>query len=102
MKIKDLQKNFLDKGTFRGEMFLLPPDITLDFVHECHKKNVEILGIDAFFIKGDAIQPILEHSIDFSSSYYRQKGENIFEDALLFLQDRMHLDIYFEIIVKLP
>jgi len=65
---------------------LFSKENAIAFVDACEIYKVSILGIDAFYLyDNNQIQPSLEDSIDFSSSFYTQKNESIFADAKEFL-----------------
>jgi hypothetical protein len=57
---------FKDRAILKGGMMFLPRDVAIQFVHECKNLGLKILGIDGFYLFGDAVQPSLDHSIDFS------------------------------------
>lgn len=57
---------FKDRAVQKGGMMFLPKHVAIQFVHECKSQGVKILGIDGFYLLGDAVQPSLDHSIDFS------------------------------------
>lgn len=57
---------FKDKAILKGGMMFLPKNVAIQFVHECKNQGVKILGVDGFYLFGDAVQPSLDHSIDFS------------------------------------
>lgn len=58
----------------------------------CQKAKLPILGIDAFKIFGDKIQPSMENSIDLSL-----ENKN-YDLALNFLTDRRNLEFMYEIV----
>jgi hypothetical protein len=92
-----VEKLFESKAIKRGLMLIYTKEDALQFVQECQKQNVGILGIDAFFLFPDtnAIQPSHADSIDFSSGSY--SGTDIYNDALTLINTR-EPSMYFEII----
>lgn len=70
---------------------------SLDFVCECEKMNINIIGIDAFYSLDGKIQPTLEHSIDFSSKHYSLETDSFFIAAREFILSKQE-DLYFEIV----
>jgi hypothetical protein len=83
---------FKDKAIIRGGLMLFTKNDALQFLKECQKQNLKILGIDSFILLGEKIQPSMENSIDFSKTY---KTDN-FETAEEFIRTRSD-DFYFEI-----
>ena len=66
----------------------------------CAQHAIEVLGIDAFRVEGDRIQPLMEHSIDFSlSSPPAGRRNGCHDEAIKFLLGRGGSDIWFEVVV---
>lgn len=86
---------FKEKFVQRGGVTLLSKTDAVQFIRECSKENIKILGIDGFLMFEDKIQPSLENSIDFTTSY--AKKDNIYEQALNFI-DRIDAKYYFEVV----
>jgi hypothetical protein len=62
-----IEKEFWEKGIFRGTLIVFPKDIDIELIKACKRESVEILGIDGFLLHPDnGIQPFLEYSIDFT------------------------------------
>ncbi len=91
-KIENL---FKDRGVQRGGIHLYSKYDALNFVEECYKQSVYILGIDGFYITEDITEPSIENSIDFT--ILPLKREDIFEMAKKFL-DKREDSLFFEII----
>ncbi len=84
------KKAAIDRGTW----FLLRKDDAVDFIVECQKASIEILGIDGFYkIDEVTIQPSMEHSIDYSL----EPTQNVHEKAIKFLK-AMPDNLFFEIV----
>ncbi len=64
----------------------------INLVYLCQQENIKVLGIDAFILFGDAIQPSMENSIDLS---YEENG---YELAKKFLNDRVNTEFVYEIV----
>lgn len=96
-----------------GGWFIYTKQDAIEFIEECKKQAVLVLGIDGFFrgkdishqsipnlsVTPDSIQPSMEHSVDFSSSDYVSKAGDIYVDAEMFLKnmpDRMYFEIVCE------
>jgi hypothetical protein len=88
---------FKEKFLQRGGVTLLSKTDTVQFIRECSKDDIRILGIDGFLLVGDKIQPSLENSIDFTASY--AKRDNIYEQALNFV-DPIDAQYYFEVVYE--
>lgn len=75
---------------------LLPKEDAIQFVSECEKRNIRILGVDSFRVFGDKIQPSLEDSIDFSmtneTTEYRKAQSFIRSRSDGFLFEITHTD----------
>lgn len=92
-----VEKIFFDRAVERGGLLLFTKMIAIKFVEECKRQNLGILGIDGFYISENKTQPSMENSVDFSSTYYIQKTQNIYSDALRFLQTKDE-NLFFEIV----
>lgn len=87
---------FSDRAINRGGILLFSKKDALDFIEQCKKLEVVILGIDGFFISESYTQPSLEDSIDYSSTL---SNNDIYEKALEFVNNR-NANLYFEIICE--
>jgi hypothetical protein len=92
-----VEKMFIDKALKRSVdrgITFYSKNVALEFVRECKKEGIVILGIDAFFLTETTTQPSMEDSIDFSASSY--KGNDIYQDSIVLLEtrkDNMHFEI---------
>ena len=99
-KEKDINMRFHDRGLVRGGMLLLPPEIAMEFIRDCEAEGIQLLGFDAFRLKGNSIQPLMEHSIDLSTEPFKAMGKNKQLDAAKdFLSKRLQDDLMFEMVV---
>lgn len=78
-------------------LIILKKNDAKNFIVECEKENIPILGIDAFSINNDYIQPILDKSIDFTSYQYKKLNTNNYALAKKHIDEQSN-DIYFEIV----
>lgn len=90
---------FKSKAIFRNDMMLFSKEHAIEFINACENHAYVILGIDAFHIFEDKIQPSLENSVDFSSNLYKQKTEDNISDAREFLSHREN-SLVFEIVYR--
>ncbi len=89
-----VEKLFIDKSVHRYGIYLYSKTVALEFIRECIKQNIPILGIDGFFISENKTQPSMEDSINFSSQVFTV---DIYEKAILFINSRSN-NLYFEIV----
>jgi hypothetical protein len=89
-----VEKLFLSKAINRAGIYLYAKENALNFVEECKKQDVTVLGIDSFYLTESTIQPSMDNSIDFSTASI---GKGIFDEAIQFLKQRGD-DLYFEIV----
>jgi len=83
-----------------GGVVTFSPSIALEIVNDCKMKQINILGIDGFSITEKGIQPLQEHSMDYTASWSRKLLEtsDVWELVIGFITERLNLDIFFEII----
>lgn len=89
-----VEKMFLSKAINRGGIYLYSKGNALQFVEECKRQDMAVLGIDSFYLTDSTIQPSLDNSIDFSTRSFEKR---IFDEAIQFLKQRGD-DLYFEIV----
>jgi len=92
-----VEKQFQDKAIVRGGIMLFTKDNALSFVKACKESGVQVLGIDAFHLLEENIQPSLDNSVDFSSSEYELNAEDIYSEAMNFLNEKSN-NLFFEIV----
>ena len=90
----------LFEGSFlkRHGLLLLKPDRAVEFVYECEKQRVVLLGIDVFLLSQDHIQPLMELGIDFtlvSNSYPIITRYNMAREKI-----RSTENLYYEIVIE--
>ena len=89
-----VEKAFLGKAINRAGIYLYSKRNALDFLEECKKQDVPVLGIDSFYLTESTIQPSMDNSVDFSTRSFEKK---ILDEAIQFLKQRGD-DLYFEIV----
>src|ERR1700722_11436652 len=89
-----VEKAFLCKAINRAGIYLYSKRNALDFLEECKKQDVPVLGIDSFYLTESTIQPSMDNSVDFSTRSFEKK---ILDEAIQFLKQRGD-DLYFEIV----
>ena len=78
-----------------GKWFVMSKKNSIDFVNACKREGIVILGIEAFYLRENGIQPSMDNSIDYTS----QKNKNIkdvYSEAINFLNqsdESMHFEI---------
>lgn len=80
--MNDVELLFKDRALIKGGLMLFSKNDAVQFIRECHKQKIKILGIDSFRLIGDKIQPSLENSIDFSvtnETTNYEKAENFID-----------------------
>ncbi len=97
-----VELRFQDKSISRGNDLVYPKSTAIEFIKECQKENIQILGVDAFIIKENFHQPSLDNSIDFTLSPYKNASKmNTWEIAIGFLNERNN-EFFFEIVCDNP
>lgn len=94
-----VEKIFENKAKKRRNLLLFSKLNAIEFIEECKKYNIEILGIDGFELYDIYIQPFLEHSIDFTTVQNLEDINNgdRYHKAIEFLKSRND-DLFFEIV----
>ena len=92
--MSQIESLFEDKAIKRSNILLFSKENALEFIDECRKRNIVILGIDGFYLTEKTIQPSMDNSIDYSR---RPFSESIYEEAIGFLKNSDD-KLYFEIV----
>lgn len=95
---QDLSKEFAPRAIERHGLILLQSADAAQYVERCAEHGVAVLGIDAFLVTDDGVQPLMEHSIDFSASHPPIENETVYQKAIDLLKARDHLNLWFEIV----
>lgn len=88
-----VEEMFLDKSIDRSGIIVYSKKDALDFIEECRKNGIKLLGIDGFYISGIYTQPSMEHSVDYSY----EDVSVVYDRAAAFLTSRPD-ELYFEIV----
>ena len=90
-----IEKEFRDRAIVRGGLYLFCPKDAVDVVRRCAELGIGIIGIDAFIVNESSIQPLMEHSIDFSAQ--ATCGDK-WSAAELFIVSRAEEGLLFEVV----
>lgn len=94
-----VETEFLNKARIWGNTLLFSKDNAILFIEALKEKKINILGIDIFRKVGESIQPILDDSIDYSSSQ-TENSSNIWEEAIKYIQHKHQEDLIYEIVCE--
>jgi hypothetical protein len=97
MELNKIEQLFAAKAIIRPGTFLLKPIDAIEFLTECQKQEINILGVDAFYLVEEKVQPSLMHSVDFTSSRRREMDINVYDEVRKLIEAAN--DMYFEIII---
>ena len=86
-----VKEKYSDKAIIYGNMWLYFITTAKDVIADCQKNNVRIMGLEAFKLTGEGIQPSQEHSVGFNADEYS------WQKALQFLGDVKDLTYLYEI-----
>jgi len=99
--MKTLDEDLKDKIIIRGGLKLLYADDAIKFIKKCKSQNIMILGFDTFrIIEGDLTQPLLEYSIDYSSSSSNVSKSDVWDNACRYIETIKDKNFLFEIILE--
>lgn len=94
---EQFEAEFSDVAITHLNLRMYYPKDALLLINRCRAVNKRILGLDAFIVDGEKIQPSLENSIDFSI----QKSMNGFwDEAEEFIKQYLNREFVFEIVYK--
>jgi hypothetical protein len=95
-----VERVFRDKGINRGGAYVYPKLVAINFIRECRRFNIGVLGMDALILHENATEPSMANSIDFTASPYIENPPNdIWDAAITFLKerdDKYHFEIVSE------
>jgi hypothetical protein len=90
-----VEKQFVDRAgvIFQpGGWFILSKANAIEFIEQCQKESIGILGFDGFFLREKgAIQPSMEHSRDYS--YVKTEVYSTAIDFIKTCGDEMYFEI---------
>jgi len=91
--MNNVERMFLDRSLNKSGIIVYSKKDALDFVAECRRQNIRLLGIDGFFIWDIYMQPSQEDSV----SYSYMDPDTVYGRAIEFLDSRAD-GLYFEIV----
>lgn len=91
-----IEEEFKSKAIVRSGITLFNWRDALALVERCHHLQKKILGIDSFNLTEQTIQPVSEHSIDFSIG----KNNGNWLEAKNFIKERINEELVFEIVYE--
>lgn len=97
-EMNEVEILFSERAIVRGGELLYSKQDTLEFIEQCEKFKIGILGIDGFFLTETTIQPSMEHSVDYSSSTSDKDYYN-YDRALKFVAEKDE-HLFFEIVCE--
>ncbi len=67
MNSYEIKTLFSAKGIHECEILILTPAVAIEMVERAEMNGVDILGLDAFFVTPEPVQPSMEDGIDFTA-----------------------------------
>jgi hypothetical protein len=98
----DIEAAFNDRAVVRGRLQLFRSADAIELIRTCHDAGVRVLGIDAFLVGPDWIQPSMDHSIDFSTEHHAELLKNSWQHAERFMREREATPFLFEVVMDRP
>jgi hypothetical protein len=92
---KDIELAFRVRGVVRGGILFLRADDAVGLTEAARQTGVRVLGVDAFRLSDDATQPLMQHSVDFSSE---SRESDLWTKASDFIR-RQPTDLFFEVVL---
>lgn len=89
------ERIFTESALKRGGIYLYSRENAIAFVLACKEEKIGLLGIDGFWLTANSIQPSMDNSIDFSSSFFTG---DCYEKAVGFLEIRSG-ELFIEIVI---
>ena len=95
----DVEMEFEARGSRRGGVLFLEPRVAVEMVQRCREGNVNILGIDAFRLSEGKTQPVMDESIDYTTtSNPASRATDRWSHAEAFLRERLNSGLHFEVV----
>jgi hypothetical protein len=92
---KEIELAFRERGVVRGGILFLRADDAVGLTEAARQTGVRVLGVDAFRLSDDATQPLMQHSVDFSSE---SRESDLWTKASDFIR-RQPTDLFFEVVL---
>ncbi|MDD3894006.1 MAG: hypothetical protein PHU36_03175 [Syntrophomonadaceae bacterium] len=86
-----VKEKYSDKAILYGNMRLYFIKTAKEVIADCQKNNIRVVGLEAFKLTGEGIQPSQEHSVDFNDN------EENWQKAIEFLENVEDLTYLYEI-----
>lgn len=99
MPKKNLIEQCISWGFFEGEEFHLQIKHALEYIENCHKQGLLILGTEGFICENDEIRPridiILDSSAIFNKYPWSEAEKGCYTEAKLFLRPFLNIENLF-------
>ncbi|MGA2596779.1 MAG: hypothetical protein ABSH09_07260 [Bryobacteraceae bacterium] len=96
---KTIQQDFAGRGIQDGGLLLLSPETALDFLDECERRGITLLGFDGFRREGESAF-FTEYMVDLSIGEFANVSPiEKLNLARRFIQQRSHENVVFEMVV---
>lgn len=95
--IKKIEKIFKNKAIDLNGIFAFCSSDAIELIYEAKKQGIPLLGIDAFWIGQDSLQPSMEHSYDYSSEDSEIEPEGAHDHAITLIKNFRKYGLFFEI-----
>ena len=95
MRDNGIELSFRGRGVVRGGILFLPADDAVALTEAARQAGVRVLGVDAFRLSDDITQPLMQHSVDFSSE---SPGADVWTKASDFIR-LQPTDLFFEVVL---
>ena len=99
MTAEEIEEAFRPRGVSRGGLLMLRPLDAVAMVRQAKEQGVRVLGAEAFCLFDHGTQPMLEHSVDFSSSSVPW-SQDPWNRAVVHLERYLSCDCYFEVVLE--
>ncbi|MGG4444794.1 hypothetical protein [Brevibacillus fortis] len=87
-----MEQEFESRAIVRHNLLLFTALDAITVIKRCEELKKKIHGIDAFRLKEQYIQPVMEESIDYSNT------PDNWADAVQFIKTRLNKNLVFEIV----
>ncbi len=91
------ERKFADRGIKVGSVFLMQPDVAIEFVEFCKQAEISVCGVEGFLRIGEGIQPQQSESCDYDPS-----SEDAHSLTTSFLRERLGSEFWFEVVTDEP
>lgn len=88
---------FANKGIQIGSIFLMQPNVAIDFINHCKKIGINVYGVEGFLRIGEGIQPQQMDSCD-----YNLPSEDAYSLTISFMRKRLDSELWFEVVTDEP